>query len=40
MNEERNIRLKEVVPGVWAKLHIEEFNDVYSSPNIINMTTL
>jgi hypothetical protein len=29
-----------VATAVLAKLHIEEFNYVYASPNIINMTSL
>jgi hypothetical protein len=28
---------REEVPGGWRKLHNEELNDLYSSPDIIRM---
>jgi hypothetical protein len=28
---------REEIPGEWSKLHNEELNDLYSSPNIIRV---
>ena len=28
---------RDEVPGKWRKLHIEELNDLYSSPNIVRV---
>jgi hypothetical protein len=36
----RNYVYKEKVTGVWRKLHIEELQNLYSSPNIIRLINL
>ena len=33
-------RKRDEVTGEWRRLHIEELNDVYSSPNIIRVIKL
>jgi len=30
-------RMRDKVTGEWRKLHIEELNDLYSSPSIVRM---
>jgi hypothetical protein len=32
-----NIRLREMVTGEWKKLHAEELNDLYFSPNVFQV---
>ena len=37
MFRRRDGRKRDEVTGEWRKLHNEEFNDLYSSPNIVRV---